>query len=129
MHTTSQMPITDIISLSLLLYGAVMGLKNGLIKELASTAGFLVGIYIVWKYHCELGNNILLCLLVWILVPVVFGLAASLVTKFLDFTIIGGLVNRVLGAVVGTCKWGLLVMCVRMMIDKVNEWKTLLETL
>ncbi len=129
MHTTSQMPITDIISLSLLLYGAVMGLKNGLIKELASTAGFLVGIYIVWKYHCELGDNILLCLLVWILVPVVFGLAASLVTKFLDFTIIGGLVNRVLGAVVGTCKWGLLVLCVRMMIDKVNEWKTLLETL
>ena len=123
------MPITDIISLSLLLYGAVMGLKNGLIKELASTAGFLVGIYIVWKYHCELGDNILLCLLVWILVPVVFGLAASLVTKFLDFTIIGGLVNRVLGAVVGTCKWGLLVMCIRMMIDKVNEWKTLLETL
>ena len=123
------MPITDIISLSLLLYGAVMGLKNGLIKELASTAGFLVGIYIVWKYHCELGDNILLCLLVWILVPVVFGLLASLVTKFLDFTIIGGLVNRVLGAVVGTCKWGLLVMCIRMMIDKVNEWKTLLETL
>ena len=115
--------------MSLLLYGAVMGLKNGLIKELASTAGFLVGIYIVWKYHCELGDNILLCLLVWILVPVVFGLLASLVTKFLDFTIIGGLVNRVLGAVVGTCKWGLLVMCVRMMIDKVNEWKTLLETL
>lgn len=129
MHTTSQMPITDIISMSLLLYGAVMGLKNGLIKELASTAGFLVGIYIVWKYHCELGDNILLCLLVWILVPVVFGLLASLVTKFLDFTIIGGLVNRVLGAVVGTCKWGLLVLCVRMMIDKVNEWKTLLETL
>lgn len=129
MHTTSQMPITDIISLSLLLYGAVMGLKNGLIKELASTAGFLVGIYLVWKYHCELGDNILLCLLVWILVPVVFGLLASLVTKFLDFTIIGGLVNRVLGAVVGTCKWGLLVLCVRMMIDKVNEWKTLLETL
>ena len=129
MHTTSQMPITDIISMSLLLYGAVMGLKNGLIKELASTAGFLVGIYLVWKYHCELGDNILLCLLVWILVPVVFGLLASLVTKFLDFTIIGGLVNRVLGAVVGTCKWGLLVMCVRMMIDKVNEWKTLLETL
>ena len=123
------MPITDIISMSLLLYGAVMGLKNGLIKELASTAGFLVGIYLVWKYHCELGDNILLCLLVWILVPVVFGLLASLVTKFLDFTIIGGLVNRVLGAVVGTCKWGLLVMCVRMMIDKVNEWKTLLETL
>ena len=129
MHTTSQMPITDIISLSLLLYGAVMGLRNGLIKELASTAGFLVGIYLVWKYHCELGDNILLCLLVWILVPVVFGLLASLVTKFLDFTIIGGLVNRVLGAVVGTCKWGLLVLCIRMMIDKVNEWKTLLETL
>lgn len=129
MHTTSQMPITDIISLSLLLYGAVMGLKNGLIKELASTAGFLVGIYIVWKYHCELGDNILLCLLVWILVPVVFGLAATLVTKFLDFTILGGLVNRVLGALVGFCKWGVLVLCIRMMIDKVNEWKTLLETL
>ncbi len=123
------MSATDIISLSLLLFGAVMGLKNGLIRELASTAGFLVGIYLVWRYHCELGDNILLCLLVWILVPVVFGLAASLVTKFLDFTIIGGLVNRVLGAVVGTCKWGLLVLCVRMMIDKVNEWKTLLETL
>ena len=123
------MSATDIISLSLLLFGAVMGLKNGLIRELASTAGFLVGIYLVWRYHCEFGNSILLCLLVWILVPVVFGLLASLVTKFLDFTIIGGLVNRVLGAVVGTCKWGLLVMCVRMMIDKVNEWKTLLETL
>ena len=35
---------TEIVALAILLYGAVMGLKNGFLKELASMTGFFIGL-------------------------------------------------------------------------------------
>ena len=47
---------TEIVALAILLYGAVMGLKNGFLKELASMTGFFIGLYLAWKYYDQIGG-------------------------------------------------------------------------
>lgn len=123
------MSITELICIALLVYGGVMGFKNGLVKELASTAGFFIGLFIAYNYYESLGGGALMFIAIWIIVPILLGMVASLFTKVLDFTIVGGILNRILGALLGAGKWGVLILCLKLMVDKVNEWKTLLETL
>ena len=48
---------TEIVALAILLYGAVMGLKNGFLKELASMTGFFIGLYLAWKYYDQIGGG------------------------------------------------------------------------
>lgn len=123
------MSITQIIIGLLLVYGGVMGIKNGLVKELASMFGFFIGLFLAWNYYEQLGGGILMFLLIWIAVPIGLGVMASLVTKVLDITIVGGILNRILGCGVGVMKWAILIGCVLIMMEKIQEWKTLLENL
>ena len=120
---------TDIIVLVLLAWGAVSGFKQGLVKELASMAGFFLGLFIAWKIYSDVNESVIMFILIWIATPIVLGMVASIITKTLDFTIVGGFMNRLLGAVVGVMKWGFLIGVLALMADKVHEWKTLLETL
>lgn len=140
--------LTEWIAMALLLYGAVMGLKNGFLKELASLAGFFIGLFIACKYHGQIGGGIWAFLALWILTPIALGMAASLVTKLLDWTVVGGLLNRLLGCVFGASKWAMLVICLMVVTDKTEyvdkyvdhrslpgvgyieeKWKTLQENL
>lgn len=120
---------TDIIVLVLLAWGAVSGFKQGLVKELASMAGFFLGLFIAWKIYSDVNESVIMFILIWIATPIVLGMVASIITKTLDFTIVGGFMNRLLGAVVGVVKLGFLIGVLALMADKVHEWKTLLETL
>lgn len=140
--------IIEIIALALLIYGAVMGLKNGFLKELASMTGFFIGLFLAWKYYGELGGGALVFLAIWIVTPIALGLLASMATKLLDWTVVGGLMNRILGCIFGVTKWGILILCVMLVtgqcktlgkyidteyvpdIDYIEEkWKTLQENL
>lgn len=140
--------IIEIIALALLIYGAVMGLKNGFLKELASMTGFFIGLFLAWKYYGELGGGALAFLAIWIVTPIAVGLLASMATKLLDWTVVGGLMNRILGCIFGVTKWGILILCVMLVtgqcktlgkyidteyvpdIDYIEEkWKTLQENL
>lgn len=104
--------IAEIIALALLIYGGVMGLKNGFLKELASMLGFFIGLYLAWRYNAELGGGVIAFLAIWILTPIGLGILASMVTKLLDWTVVGGLMNRLLGCIFGATKWGVLIVCV-----------------
>lgn len=136
------------MAILLILYGAIMGLKNGFLKELASLAGFFIGLFIAWKYYGELGGGVLAFLGLWIVTPIALGVAASLATKILDFTLVGGLCNRILGCVFGATKWAMLVICLMLVTGKTEyldkyvdhkalpgvdyiekKWKTLQENL
>ncbi len=123
------MSTTDIIVLALLTWGAVCGFKRGLVKELASMAGFFLGLFIAWKVYSDVNDSVIMFILIWIATPIILGMVATVITKTLDFTIVGGLMNRLLGAVAGVVKWGFLIGVLALMADKVQEWKTLLETL
>ncbi len=104
----------------LLLYGAIMGLKNGFLKELASLTGFFVGLFIAWKFYEQLGGGILAFLGLWIVTPIILGLLALLATKMLDCTIVGGVLNRILGCVFGVSKWAMLIICLMVVTGTTN---------
>ena len=92
-------------------------------------AGFFLGLFIAWKVYSDVTDSIMMFILIWIATPIILGMVASVITKTLDFTIVGGFMNRLLGAVVGVVKWGFLIGALALMADKVHEWKTLLGTL
>lgn len=140
--------ITEIVVLAILLYGAIMGLKNGFLKELASMTGFFIGLFLAWKYYDKIDGGILAFLAIWIITPIALGILASLVTKLLDWTLVGGLMNRVLGCVFGITKWAVLIICVLVVTGQIEhldkyvdrksipgvtyieeKWKTLRESL
>ena len=92
-------------------------------------AGFFLGLFIAWKVYSDVNDSVIMFILIWIATPTILGMVATVITKTLDFTIVGGLMNRLLGAVAGVVKWGFLIGVLALMADKVQEWKTLLETL
>ena len=139
---------TEIVALAILLYGAVMGLKNGFLKELASMTGFFIGLYLAWKYYDQIGGGAIAFIGIWIVTPIALGILAALATKLLDWTLVGGLLNRVLGCIFGVTKWAVLIVCVAVMTGQVEyldkyvdrksvpgvtyieeKWKTLRESL
>lgn len=140
--------ITEIVALGLLLYGAIKGLINGFLKELASMTGFFIGLFLAWKYYEQIGGGALAFIGIWILTPIVLGLLASLATKLLDWSLVGGVANRLLGCILGITKWAVLIVCVLIMVGQVEtinkyvdsdsvpginyieeKWKTLRESL
>lgn len=139
---------TEIVVLIILLYGAIMGLKNGFLKELASMTGFFIGLFLAWKYYDQTGGGILAFLGIWIVTPIALGILASMATKLLDWTLVGGLMNRLLGCVFGITKWAALIICVLVVTNQTKhldkyvdsksipgvtyieeKWKTLQESL
>lgn len=139
---------TEIVVLAILLYGAVMGLKNGFLKELASMTGFFIGLFLAWKYYDQIDGGIFAFLAIWIVTPIVLGILASLATKLLDWTLVGGLMNRLLGCIFGITKWAALIICVLVVTGQMEQldkyidrksipgvtyieekWKTLRESL
>ena len=140
--------ITEIVALGLLLYGAIKGLINGFLKELASMTGFFIGLFLAWKYYEQIGGGAMAFIGIWILTPIVLGLLASLATKLLDWSLVGGVANRLLGCILGITKWAVLIVCVLIMVGQVEtidkyvdsdsvpginyieeKWKTLRESL
>jgi hypothetical protein len=107
-----------------------------------------IGLFLAWKYYEQTGGGVLAFLGIWIVTPITLGILASLVTKLLDWTLVGGLANRLLGCIFGVVKWAALIICVLIVtgqeenLDKYidhesipgvtyieEKWKTLLENL
>lgn len=104
----------DIIILILLIIASVAGFRDGLLKQIASWVGFVVGLVVACNYAGTLGEKtgfgvfvgfIILC----VAVPIAFSWGASLITKVLDWTPFVGTVNRLGGVALSVVKWALLL--------------------
>ncbi len=117
----------EIVCALALLYGLVSGWRNGLVKEICSTVGFLLGFVVAWychsHYHLEMGMTLALCLLV----PIALGFVASLVSVVINAIFLVGTLNRLLGAVLGCVKYGLLVGFILLFMDNIEGWENLLH--
>ncbi len=113
----------DIFVLVVVLYALVRGWMNGLLKEVASIAGIIVGLVIASTCYGTLGQylavsgsgvnmvtSVVAFFLLWILVPIALGFVANILTKALDCTLLS-LPNRALGALVSLVKFTLLLSC------------------
>ncbi len=115
------MATLDIIIGILVAVGIVLGLMKGLVKQLASIAGLVAGLLVARALFVTVGDRlapvldtsisvarILAFVLIWVIVPLGFAVAASLLTKALGVLHLGG-INRLLGGLLGGIKYLLLI--------------------
>ncbi|KAA6321480.1 hypothetical protein EZS27_028874 [termite gut metagenome] len=115
------MTVIDIVVLVCVLAGGMIGLKKGLIWQIATILGLILGFtiakhlyaYIAEKYISSLTNSlttaqIIAFIAIWLLVPIVFSLAGALLTRIINAASLGCF-NRSLGAVLGIVKYMFLI--------------------
>ena len=111
----------DILLLVLLGVGFVSGLISGAVKQVISLAAFVIGFVIACLYYQQLGEllgravpmptfcRVVAFLLLWVIVPIVAELASKLLTSLLDKLFVMGLLNRLLGGILGLAKYALVL--------------------
>lgn len=123
----------DIIILLFLLFGAFRGFSKGLVIEVATLAGLILGVYISIRYSSytegilrdfmnitsEYISYIALAV-TFIVVVVGVYILGKLLTKLVDIISLG-LVNKLLGTLFGVVKYFIIVCVLLMIIDALNE--------
>lgn len=111
----------DILLLILLAVGFVSGLFSGAVKQVISLAAFLIGFGIACLFYQDLADVLTgflsmatLCKVVsfvtlWVVVPIVVKVIASLLTSALNVMPVLGLLNRLLGGILGVAKYALVL--------------------
>ena len=123
----------DILIIIVLIVGALVGYLQGAFKMAANIVGLAVGIYVAAILYKEFAPQVadktgapvdfagaIVFLLIAILVPVILGWAASLLTRFFK-TIHLNCLNRLAGAVVGVVGYGLLLSFLLNLLDFRNS--------
>lgn len=115
------MEFLDIIILVLIAVGVIQGLLKGFLKQLAALVGLIAGLLIARALFGAVAEHLVVALgtsitiaqilsfiLIWVLVPLLCIMVASVLTKALDFIHLGWL-NRLLGGLFGAVKVMLLI--------------------
>lgn len=126
------MTVIDILILIAIGAGIVIGFMKGLMRQLASILGLIVGLLAAKALYASLADKLcpavtdsmtvaqgLSFVVIWIAVPLIFTVLASILTKAMEAISLGWL-NRWLGAVLGGVKYLLIVsllICVVEFID------------
>ena len=127
----------DIVILLFLLYGAFRGFSKGLIIEVATLAGLILGVFIAIRYS-PFTEGILKDFLnitsrylsyialavTFLLVVIVVYLLGKMLTRLVDIISLG-LVNKLLGTLLGIAKYFIMV-CVLLMISEETRENSLL---
>ena len=114
----------DIFLALVIVWALISGWRNGLIRELLSTAGYLVGLLVASLAYKWLGSylavegsqanmttSIVAFLLLWVATPIVLGLVANLLTGAVKALQLGWF-NSALGSVVSLIKFSILIGCI-----------------
>lgn len=122
----------DIVILLFLLWGAYRGFSKGLIIEVATLLGLVFGVYVAIKYS-SYTEDILVDFLnissryisyialavTFVLVAIVVYIIGKLLTKLIDIISLG-LINKLLGAILGIAKYFVIVCVLLMIVDALN---------
>lgn len=127
------MAIIDIVLGALLGFGLVRGLMKGFFVEVASLIALIAGIYgaIHFSYFVaellldnvswdEKTINIVAFIITFIVIVLFISLAGKALTKLANFAALGFL-NKLLGAVFGVLKIGLILSVLLIVFDKMNN--------
>lgn len=113
--------VLDWIIIAIIALGVVFGFMKGAVKQAATIVGLIAGLLLARALFSQLGEKLAVELgttvsvaqviaffMIWILVPVVFLILASMLTKALEIVHLGT-VNRLLGALLGALKYAFIV--------------------
>jgi len=126
------MNIVDIILLAILAGFAIQGFVKGLIYEVASLAGLIIGIYASFHFSKSLGGYIVEYLdipekyssavafiLIFILVVILVHLIGKIIENFVDLVALG-FINKLAGSVFGVLKAVVLLSLGMLIMDHFN---------
>lgn len=119
------MATIDIVFIAIMVWGAFRGWRNGLLKEVVSTLGFFLGLFIAYHLYASCGDflsphitqnatigkilgRIIAFILLWVVSPIVIGLIATMFTKTLKGIHLG-FINSFTGTLVGMLKYVILL--------------------
>lgn len=127
------MAVIDIVLGALLLFGLVRGLFKGLFVELASIVALVAGVYGAIHFSYFVANflesktewaektiNITAFAITFVIIILLISLAGKALTKLADFASLG-ILNKLLGAVFGALKVGLILSVLLIVFDKMNN--------
>lgn len=133
------MTTIDIIILVIVGAGSVLGFMKGFLKQLAGLLGLVAGLLLAKALYATVAERVFLPLtdsltvaqviafiVIWLAVPLVFLMVASLLTKAMEAVALGG-VNRLLGALLGALKYALLVSLLICVVEYIDADHTLLK--
>lgn len=123
----------DIVILLFLLYGAFRGFSKGLIIEVATLAGLVLGVFIAVRYSVytegilrdflNISSRYLSYIalgITFLLVMIAVYLLGKLLTRLIDIISLG-LVNKLLGTLMGIAKYFIIVCVVLMIVDALDD--------
>ncbi len=133
------MSIIDIVLGALLLFGLIRGLMKGLFVEVASLLALVLGVYgaIHFSYFVadflepkvdwdEKTMNIVAFAITFVIIVLAISLAGKALTKLADFAALG-VFNKLLGAVFGALKIGLILSVILIVFDRMNNTLPFME--
>ncbi|HLV13618.1 MAG TPA: CvpA family protein [Xanthomarina sp.] len=133
------MGVIDIVLLGFILLGLVRGFLKGFFVEVASLVALIAGIYgaIHFSFYAaemlsekvewdEKTINVTAFAITFVVIVVVISLAGKALTKLADFAALG-IVNKLLGALFGALKIGLILSVLLNVFHKLNTSITFLD--
>lgn len=124
------MSYIDIIIIIFLLYGALRGFKRGLIIEIATLAGLVLGFYISISYSrymevllhdfFNVSSHYVAFGLTFIVVTLGVFLLGKMLTKIADIICLG-LINKLLGMLLGMAKYALVVCGLLLIVGALDD--------
>lgn len=130
---TAKVNYIDIILLLPLLYGIYKGFSKGLIIEIATLAGLILGVYVAIKFSGYTENflrdflnltskylSYIALAVTFLLVVIAVFLLGKMLTRLIDFLSLG-LLNKLLGSVLGAAKYFIILCVVLLIIDALDS--------
>ncbi|MFD2725723.1 CvpA family protein [Hyunsoonleella rubra] len=127
------MAVIDIILGALILFGVIRGFSKGLFVEVASLVALVAGVYgaIHFNYFAsdflmekvswdEKYINIMAFAITFIVIVIAIAMAGKALTKLANFAALG-ILNRLLGAIFGGLKIGVILSVVLMVFANLNN--------
>ena len=134
------MNLIDSICLIILIYGSYKGFKNGIVSEVLSFFGILLGIYLSKTYYLSVDKylvtvfdstnqlvSLISVILIFTLTIIFSKILSKLITKALNIMALG-LLNKLIGSVFGLLKYLLILCIITFIFSKANDLFVFIET-
>ena len=134
------MNLIDSICLIILIYGSYKGFKNGIVNEILSFIGILLGIYLSKTYYQAIDKylatvfdstnqlvSVISVILIFTLTIIFSKILSKVITKALNIMALG-LLNKLIGSVFGLLKYLLILCIITFIFSKANDLFVFIET-
>ena len=134
------MNLIDSICLIILIYGSYKGFKNGIVNEVLSFIGILLGIYLSKTYYLAIDKylatvfdstnqlvSVISVILIFTLTIISSKILSKVITKALNIMALG-LLNKLIGSGFGLLKYLLILCIITFIFSKANDLFVFIET-